>query len=317
MSAELAPQIEAAFDYRGFVTVTKRDGSSVVGFVYDRTPSHIELYDETATHRIRVPVSEIDKVALSGEDIAAKAQRIWERRIDGLESPDTSAYGDWDAQRGALVIVAMPGELRRVSRAIGAKPRGTRAIGRLDQTTVVVQSIGIAGDVRAAARAIAAEKPRLVIACGLSGAVDAGLTTGDVVIGERVNGIAADAKLVAAARAQLPDAAVGEIASVSTVATTPEAKQRLLPALAVDLETAAIAEAARAANVPWLAVRAIVDPVDLVLPELVTRRDGFVIPALRFGIRHPIQLADLAWRARRAQLALQRAIGALAPAVHA
>lgn len=317
MTIELAPQIEAAFDYRGFVTVTRRDGSDVVGFIYDRTASHVELYDESATHRIRIPIVEIATVTLTGDDVAAKAQRIWERRIDGLEPPDTSAYGDWDAQRGALVIVAMPSELRRVSRAIGAKVRGARAIGQLEHTTIVATSIGIAGDVRAAARAIAADKPRLVIACGLAGAVDAGLVTGDLVIADRANGIAADPALVAAARKHLPSAAVGEIASTSSVATTPEAKQKLLPALAVDLETAAIAEAATAANIPWFGVRAIVDPVDLVLPDFVTRRDGFVIPALRFGMRHPVQLADLAWRARRAERALQHAIASLAPVVRA
>ena len=36
----------------------RSDGSDVVGFVYDRGPAHVELFDESATRRVRVPLAE-------------------------------------------------------------------------------------------------------------------------------------------------------------------------------------------------------------------------------------------------------------------
>ncbi|HEY0250934.1 MAG TPA: hypothetical protein VGC41_05375, partial [Kofleriaceae bacterium] len=248
--SELAQQIEAAFDYRGFVTVSKKDGSRIVGFIYDRTPKHVELYDEKAVNRIVIPVGDIAQVELSGEDTAAKATKIWERRIGGLEPPDTSAYGEWDAQRGGLAIVAMKRELETVASAIGAKAHDQRALGKLGTTTIAAVAIGIGGD---AARAIAAEKPRLVIGAGYGGALESSLKTGEIVIVSAVKHgatvIAADEKLVAAARKALPEALVGEVAHATQVATSREEKQLIARdnphAVAVDLETFHIARAAR------------------------------------------------------------------------
>ena len=62
--------IERAFAYRGFVTISRRDGSLVVGYLYDRGPSHVEMYDESATQRIRIERSEIADIAFTGEDPA-------------------------------------------------------------------------------------------------------------------------------------------------------------------------------------------------------------------------------------------------------
>src|SRR5581483_7609278 len=46
--ARLAELVDRAFDYRGYVTVRRTDGSELVGFVYDRGASHIELFDGSA-----------------------------------------------------------------------------------------------------------------------------------------------------------------------------------------------------------------------------------------------------------------------------
>ncbi|HEX8113358.1 MAG TPA: hypothetical protein VF516_36765, partial [Kofleriaceae bacterium] len=96
--------IDRAFDYRGYVTLSRRDGGKLVGFVYDRGPEHVELFDEAARCRIRLAVDQITDVEFTGEDSAANAQQIWERRKGALEPPDTPAWGEWSARgdrRGA------------------------------------------------------------------------------------------------------------------------------------------------------------------------------------------------------------------------
>ena len=59
MNEKLARLVEQAFAYRGYVTLRRSDGSELVGYVYDRGPAHVEVFDETATRRIRVPLAEI------------------------------------------------------------------------------------------------------------------------------------------------------------------------------------------------------------------------------------------------------------------
>ena len=91
--ARLAELVERAFDYRGYVTLRRTDGSELVGFVYDRSASHLDLYDETATRRVRVSLADVADIAFTGDDAARKAQALWERRKGTLEPRETSAWG--------------------------------------------------------------------------------------------------------------------------------------------------------------------------------------------------------------------------------
>jgi hypothetical protein len=116
----LTELIDRAFDYRGYVTLSRRDGVKLVGFVYDRGPAHVELLDETAAHRIRLAVDQIADIELTGEDSAAKAQTIWERRRGTLEPPERSPRGDREA-RPVLLLVALPVELRSVAAALDCR----------------------------------------------------------------------------------------------------------------------------------------------------------------------------------------------------
>ena len=88
--ARVSELVQQAFDYRGYVTLRRRDGSELVGFVYDRGASHPELFDETATRRVKIPLAEIADIAFTGEDAAEKSQEIWERRKGRLEPRETS-----------------------------------------------------------------------------------------------------------------------------------------------------------------------------------------------------------------------------------
>src|SRR4051794_36903529 len=98
--ARLAELVSRAFDYRGYVTLRKHDGSIVVGFVFDRGTDrgaeYVQILDETATRRTLIPLKEVADISFTGEDAAEKSVRIWEKRKGQLEPGSTSAWGDWD-----------------------------------------------------------------------------------------------------------------------------------------------------------------------------------------------------------------------------
>jgi hypothetical protein len=69
----LKAQIDAAFDYRGHVTVRLADGGSFEGFLYNRRYEEgwVELFVKNTEERRRVEISAIASVELTGEDAAA------------------------------------------------------------------------------------------------------------------------------------------------------------------------------------------------------------------------------------------------------
>jgi adenosylhomocysteine nucleosidase len=87
------------------------------------------------------------------------------------------------------------------------------------------------------------------------------------------------------------------------------------------METWAAARAAQQAGVPWLALRAIVDPACASLPEFArSAHDSYVLPALKHSLRGPramLDLVQLARAAQRAQSALEAALRAVVPALEA
>ena len=125
----LAELVDRAFDYRGYVTVRRNDGSELVGFVYDRGASHLEMFDESASRRLRVPLADVADIDFSGEDTARKSQQMWERRKGRLEPRDTPAHGGWEESRPVLIVVALDRELRSVACALGLSREESRARG--------------------------------------------------------------------------------------------------------------------------------------------------------------------------------------------
>jgi hypothetical protein len=84
------------------------------------------------------------------------------------------------------------------------------------------------------------------------------------------------------------------------------------------MESYPVAEAAEESGVPWLALRAIVDPLGSSLPPFTreARRDYFW-PALRYALSGPRAAAGLVRLARdanRAGAALEEALRRLGPA---
>ena len=150
MDARIADLVERAFDYRGYVTVLRSDGSQVVGYLYDRSETHVDLFDERAEARTRLPLEEIADLRFTGEDAAARSQEHWERRKGALEPRETPAHGDWAETLPALVVVALERELRAVARAMGARVHAGLARGRLGGREVAAVAVGLGGDPRAA-----------------------------------------------------------------------------------------------------------------------------------------------------------------------
>lgn len=323
--SRIAELVDRAFDYRGYVTLRRSDGSELVGFVYNRSASHLDLFDETATRRTRIPLQEIADIAFTGEDSARKSQEIWERRRGELEPASTQ--GDWALPAKVLVLVALEQELRSVARALGA-PRGGTSVRGSSSAPVVALAIGTGGE---PGSALAEHRPSLVVSCGLAGGLDPALSPGDLVLATAVRRAGGDAiaapefprKVAAAALRGSPTLVQGELVCSTTVAASAEEKRALrgTGALAVDMESYPVAQAAREVGVPWMALRAIVDPVDSALPAFTRdRRRSYLWPALKHALSGPRAAAGLfrlARDARRAGAALEAALRLLVPALAA
>lgn len=84
---EVRQALEKAFDYRGDVTITRKDGSKVEGYIFDRrtgrslADSAVRLFPKDADQKISIPYSEIAALVFSGRDTAAgKSFEAWVRK---------------------------------------------------------------------------------------------------------------------------------------------------------------------------------------------------------------------------------------------
>ena len=92
---EVRQALEKAFDYRGDVTITRKDGTKVEGYIFDRrtgktlADSAVRLFPKDADQKISIPYSEIAALAFSGRDTAAGksfeawVRKYWEKKAAG------------------------------------------------------------------------------------------------------------------------------------------------------------------------------------------------------------------------------------------
>jgi adenosylhomocysteine nucleosidase len=232
------------------------------------------------------------------------------------------------------VVAALAGELTAVAARLEARSRrklaGMRVLrGRLGGGEVVVAATGdgAAAAERGVEALLAAEPVDRVLVLGVCGGLSPLLSEGDLVVAREVwfeqAGEIDEAPPPDRSwrkRALLRLARPGErptgsgistagLVSVGRVLADPEAKRamaRRLPAgepFAADLETAVYARAAAARDLPYLAVRVILDPFDERLPLDVSRclgADGRVSRArvAARALARPASLAAL-WDLRR------------------
>ena len=84
---ETRQALEKAFDYRGDVTITRKDGSKVEGYIFDRrtgktlTDSIVRLYPKDSGEKLALPYSDIAALAFTGRDTAAgKSFETWVKK---------------------------------------------------------------------------------------------------------------------------------------------------------------------------------------------------------------------------------------------
>ena len=85
--ADLRAALEEAFDYRGDVTITRKDGSTVEGYVFDRrsgvtlAESVVRVIPQNGSGKVTIAYSDIAALAFSGRDTAAgKSWEAWVRK---------------------------------------------------------------------------------------------------------------------------------------------------------------------------------------------------------------------------------------------
>jgi hypothetical protein len=85
---ELRVALEKAFDYRGDVTITLRDGSRIEGYIFDRRSSgetladrSVRLMPKDGDEKIAIRYSDIQRLEFTGRDTAAgKSWETWVRK---------------------------------------------------------------------------------------------------------------------------------------------------------------------------------------------------------------------------------------------
>ena len=92
---ELRQALEEAFDYRGNVTITTRDGRKIEGYIFDRrtgptlATSAVRLIPKDNPQKLSIPYSDIAALAFTGRDMAAGKQwenwvrHYWEKKAAG------------------------------------------------------------------------------------------------------------------------------------------------------------------------------------------------------------------------------------------
>jgi hypothetical protein len=92
---DLREALEKAFDYRGDVTITRKDGSKLEGYVFDRLggkdllSSYVRVLPKDSMDRVKIAYSDIAALEFSGRDTAAGKsweawmKKYWEKKGQG------------------------------------------------------------------------------------------------------------------------------------------------------------------------------------------------------------------------------------------
>ena len=82
--AEIREALEKAFDYRGDITITRKDGSKIEGYLFDRrsgaslAESFVRIIPNNAKTKLNVTYADITALAFTGRDTAAgKTFEAW------------------------------------------------------------------------------------------------------------------------------------------------------------------------------------------------------------------------------------------------
>jgi hypothetical protein len=101
---ELRAALEKAFDYRGDITITRKDGSKIEGYIFDRRTgstlkdSVVRLYPKSSDEKISISYADIAALAFTGRDTAAgKSWEAWMKKYAAKKAAgekDLSLYSE-------------------------------------------------------------------------------------------------------------------------------------------------------------------------------------------------------------------------------
>jgi hypothetical protein len=92
---EVREALEKAFDYRGDVTITRKDGTKVEGYLFDRrsgsslADSTVRVIPSATREKVSIAYTDIAALAFSGRDTAAGktfeawVKKYWEKKAAG------------------------------------------------------------------------------------------------------------------------------------------------------------------------------------------------------------------------------------------
>jgi hypothetical protein len=97
---ETVEALEKAFDYRGDVTITRKDGSVVEGYIFDRrtgsslAESFVRLFPKDSSEKMTIAYSDIAGLAFTGKDRAAGASwEAWVKKWNEKRAAGEKGFG--------------------------------------------------------------------------------------------------------------------------------------------------------------------------------------------------------------------------------
>jgi hypothetical protein len=98
--SELRAALEQAFDYRGDVTITLKNGEAITGYVFDRRPgksladSYVRILPQESPRRREIAYAAIAALAFTGRDTAAgKSWEAWVKQYEEKKAAGESNIG--------------------------------------------------------------------------------------------------------------------------------------------------------------------------------------------------------------------------------
>jgi len=98
--------LEEAFDYRGDVTVTRKDGTKIEGYIFDRVAGatlsscFVRVLPKDSNQRVKIAYADIAALAFSGRDPAAG--KSWDAWVSKYWAKKTTGEGNLTLQPESL-----------------------------------------------------------------------------------------------------------------------------------------------------------------------------------------------------------------------
>jgi adenosylhomocysteine nucleosidase len=175
------------------------------------------------------------------------------------------------------IVVALPEEWATLTRQ---KPLANSCLVLNDHLLLALAGAG-AANAEQAAKLLIANGATALISWGCAGALADHLQAGDLVIPEQVRSEQQDYQLdrqwlqqvyaLLSVHTKINKGSLLESRQIIAAGNSKQELHKKTGAIAVDMETAAICKTAQAANLPCLAIRAIVDPAGMNMPQAVVQ----------------------------------------------